>query len=63
MPMSEPEKDLLNRLCDVVVGILTKEQTRMFCDGSGNIASGWDLARILLARKQDANPAESEWLP
>jgi hypothetical protein len=53
--MSEAEKDLLNRLCDVVVGMLTKEQTRMFSDGSGNVATGWDLAQILLARKRDAN--------
>jgi hypothetical protein len=60
MPMSDAEKDLLNRLCDVVVGIMTKEQTRMFCDGSGNIASGWDLAQILLLRKRDANPSESK---
>jgi hypothetical protein len=55
MAMSEAEKDLLNRLCDVVVGMLTKEQTRMFSDGSGNVATGWELAQILLARKRDAN--------
>jgi len=60
MSMIETEKDLLNRLCDVVVGILTKEQTRLFSDGSGNVASGWGLAQILLARKRDANSAESE---
>jgi hypothetical protein len=55
--MSEAERDLMNRLVDVVVGILTKEQTQMYCDGSGNIASGWDLAKILLVRKKDANSA------
>jgi hypothetical protein len=54
--MTEAERDLLNRLCDVVVGILTKHQTEMFSDGNGNAASGWDLAKILLGRKRDASP-------
>ena len=52
--MIDAEWDLLRVMCDALSAVLDQQGTVMFPDRNGNMMSGWELARLLQMKKDDA---------